>query len=847
MKKILLFTVALLTFSGAISQTLNWVKQVSGTGSAYLNKIETDASSNVYYIAEYTGTVDVNGQQFTAAARDVLIAKYSSAGVFQWVKRIYGDGTQYGPDMVVSNDNYVYVTGRYSGTCNFDATTTLTSLDANTDGFTAKYDSNGNLIWAKSTAIGTTSQWTSSITVDKNNNLFIIGSFDTQVSFNGIDFYAWNGTRDHFGLQLDNNGNYQWHVIYTANNVATTFRQCRAADDGYYITGHFRGQLNFDVSSLTSTGAYADVFIYKADLTGNEQWVRRVKGNAKTFNNACVVNKYGDVFVSGIFTSTTNLLFETTPPAEVATNPTQGVNDIYVVRYNSDGVYQWSKTFGGTGDDQSLSLGIYENALSVSGVFTSTVTFDDSTITATGGTDAFMAVYTGMSGTFQFVKAIKGAGTESGKMTCVDKQGNYYLGADFNSTSVSIDDSTKTNTNTVIDGVVAKYGGSIIYTTKLRDAYCGYTTSNWDEYILCDRITGDQAFEFEFSNAGLGYTQTYQNLSGSYWLCYLNQVTGIQRGYTYDVRVRAKISGSWGDWGTICQVTINYPPTKLRDAYCDGSTSDWNSYILCDRVTGDQGFEFEFSNEDLEYSQSVTYTSGSYWLCYINQIPGIQRGYTYDVRVRAKVAGTWGPWGDTCQFTINYPSSKLRTAYCDYTTNTLYTYVLCDRVIGDQGFEFEFTNEGIGYSQSVVYTTGAYWLCYLYRVPGLQKGYTYDVRIRAKVAGTWGSWGDTCQVTINVAKSMFASSSGNTEFLSEISLYPNPANSILNIEMNAEGKGKYIMDICDITGRVIMNEEGYIEDSLYIRQKDVSAWDKGVYQVRILYGDEVKTMMFIKE
>ncbi len=186
-------------------------------------------------------------------------------------------------------------------------------------------------------------------------------------------------------------------------------------------------------------------------------------------------------------------------------------------------------------------------------------------------------------------------------------------------------------------------------TTQLRSNDCGTTLTDYIEYVMCDIVPGASDVEYEFSNTGLGYLQT---VSKPYkWRnIYLYTVPGLQNNTVYDVRVKVKINGVWGNYGSICQITTPTSPItiKLRNSDCGKVISNYRHYILCDILPGATSFEFEFTNTSLSFNQVVSSSTRS---LFVNQVPGIQLSTSYDVRVRGYVSGQWTDYGTICQIT----------------------------------------------------------------------------------------------------------------------------------------------------------------------------------------------------
>ena len=94
--------------------------------------------------------------------------------------------------------------------------------------------------------------------------------------------------------------------------------------------------------------------------------------------------------------------------------------------------------------------------------------------------------------------------------------------------------------------------------TSITTGSCGLITTNTNSIISAYIVANTQAYQFEFTNAGLVFTRTLTNPSNpttQYVRLYM--VPGILRGYTYIVKVRIMVDGMWGAWSNTCNVTLN--------------------------------------------------------------------------------------------------------------------------------------------------------------------------------------------------------------------------------------------------------------------------------------------------
>ncbi len=156
---------------------------------------------------------DASGNIYVTANNGFL-AKYDASGNLLWTVDIGGDGYSVATD----GSGSVYVTGEYSASIDADpgaGVFTLTSAGGK-DIFIEKLDPGGNFVWAKSIG-GTNRDLGIDIVVDDSSNIYIAGGFwaegTTSVDFDPNAGIATADSIGDFVLKLDSAGNYKW--VYT--------------------------------------------------------------------------------------------------------------------------------------------------------------------------------------------------------------------------------------------------------------------------------------------------------------------------------------------------------------------------------------------------------------------------------------------------------------------------------------------------------------------------------------------------------------------------------------------------------------------------------------------------------
>ena len=274
------------------------------------------------------------------------------------------------------------------------------------------------------------------------------------------------------------------------------------ASGNSYVTGYFGSTLNFESGVTLSSSGLSDVFLLKADNTGQVLWAVKGGGTADERANSVCTDNAGNVYITGYFQGTTTF---------GATSVTSaGVQDIFVAKYNTAGVLQWVRRAGGSGADLGVGIAVDNSGnVIVTGEFRNTADFGAVNLTA-GGTDAFVAKYD-PSGTVLWAKKGGGPDNSRGMDVAVDATGNIYAMGQF-SNDITFD---VLQTNNILNAIyVVKFnaGGSEQWFRKIGGATSniGYSVdvdAGSNVYVTGD-FTGNLVF---FPNTGSPLTNPYPN------------------------------------------------------------------------------------------------------------------------------------------------------------------------------------------------------------------------------------------------------------------------------------------------------------------------------------------------
>ena len=453
------------------AQTPNWqwAKSAGGTGSAFGLIVSTDAIGNVFMTGYFKSpTITFGTTTLTnAGSNDVFIVKYDATGNVLWAKSVGGAYDERGQSVSTDASGNVFMTGYFiSPTISF-GTTTLTNTYASnlySDFFIVKYDTSGNVLWAKS-AEGAYDDSGQSVSTDASGNVFITGIYySPTITFGTTTLTKANPTSNYsdiFIVKYDASGNMLWATSAEDGLFNDDGRSLSTdASGNVFIAGYFASPtITFGTTTLTNTNSSWDIFIVKYDSSGNVLWAKSAGGTAYDIGNSVSTDAIGNVFMTGIYYSPTITFGITT-----LTNA-NNVADIFIVKYDASGNVLWAKSAEGTWYD--LSYGVCTDVIGnvfITGAFYSpTITFGTTTLTNVNAANDIFIVKYDASGNVLWAKSAGGTGYDEGYAVSTDASGNVFLTGNFGSPNINFGTTTLTNTDTTgsfRDIFIAKLDGT---------------------------------------------------------------------------------------------------------------------------------------------------------------------------------------------------------------------------------------------------------------------------------------------------------------------------------------------------------------------------------------------------
>ena len=239
----------------------------------------------------YFGSTILINKDNTGATSDAFIAKYDTAGNPVWSRSIGGLNSEAIFTQACTGGGDIYIGGTYmSDTLIIGTDTLYNSVGTDPYIFVAKYDKDGNPLWARG-AVATNSDILSVMATDNWDNLYLGGSFynaltlGTQV-MNGIGSTS-------FMVKYDKDGNTKWSKNIPVTNCHNVYGIAADNCGNIWTTGGEMGGV-FGIPDL--------LYVTQFDTAGTVGYQTSLQSGGDDQTNI-VADNAGHLFVGGDFTN----------------------------------------------------------------------------------------------------------------------------------------------------------------------------------------------------------------------------------------------------------------------------------------------------------------------------------------------------------------------------------------------------------------------------------------------------------------------------------------------------------------------------------------------------------------
>jgi hypothetical protein len=364
---------------------------------------------------------------------------------WDWVRTAGGNLTQYASSIAVDNNKNIIIAATFNSNTISIGSNNVILTNNDTVGisnfFVAKYNQNGQVIWAKK-AISTVAMSSNKLITDNSGNIYACGyihgnSTNTTVSFDGINSYFINGGKS-FVVKYNASGNTQW-VAFTRNSIYDSISGLKwdALTNTVIIAGYCKtdtirvGNIRIPNYGINNYNSY----IAKINnLQGNVDWVKASTGSPSfcRINDMCI-DTGGNIYTVASFSSRYFFISYSASDSISNSNVSTGIQfiDGYIAKYSISGSLNWWRKGICLVDDEMTSITFKNNGRLLAGGYNNAqITINGTVLNAAN----FLAEYNDQG---NLISATTFPSTI--KTLNANKIGNgFVVGGIFNSDSLSI-------------------------------------------------------------------------------------------------------------------------------------------------------------------------------------------------------------------------------------------------------------------------------------------------------------------------------------------------------------------------------------------------------------------------
>ncbi len=328
-----------------------WAKSAGGS---VFKSVVVDSTGNIYtagYVSGSTTYTFAAGVTATGKSTDtnVLIVKYNSSGTAQWARTVTStipiNSSSYNSIAVDSSDN-VYAAGAI-GNSTYDFGNSISASGINGKNLViVKYNSSGDVQWARSVSSGPGFSELRSVVVDSNNSIIAAGYIGGgNYYFGSTTVFGQNGGNNVLIVKYDSSGVDQWAwSALLGPSDSEFFSVAVDSSNNAYAVGVIRGngQYQFSSGCLLNGGTTSmNIVVVKYTTAGYASWAKSVtSGTSDSLLTSIAIDSSDNIYAGGTIYGAGTYNFGNSITLAGASSQ----YNMLLLKYNTSGTAQWAKT-----------------------------------------------------------------------------------------------------------------------------------------------------------------------------------------------------------------------------------------------------------------------------------------------------------------------------------------------------------------------------------------------------------------------------------------------------------------------------------------------------------------------
>lgn len=262
-----------------------WLKQVGTGPQCTESSLTADHDGNLIACGTFSGSYAVGSFVLeSAGSQDAFLAKYDPNGILLWARRAGGEEIEYEAFASTDSSNNIYLTGEFTSRNITFGNEPLTLTEFDGDVLLARYSPDGVYQWGYAYGADPTGGygrydcWPTAIKTSAGGDSYLYG-WTGLANYYGPFFLESQYNYNFFLTKINQSGIVQWAKIIKEKKYGWHSLQIDLDDAGnLYLGGNFNDTLFFD-NQLVDNQGELDLFFGKYKDNGSLDWVKLFNSN----------------------------------------------------------------------------------------------------------------------------------------------------------------------------------------------------------------------------------------------------------------------------------------------------------------------------------------------------------------------------------------------------------------------------------------------------------------------------------------------------------------------------------------------------------------------------------------
>jgi len=362
--------------------TIEWQNTIGGSSSDLVSAIEQTTDGG-YIVGGYSKS-GISGDKTElnfvgGEGYDYWVIKLDATGAIQWQNTIGGNGDDLLSSIHQTTDGGYIVGGYSSSTLSGDKSEGNMGGSGTNDYWVIKLNSVGGIVWQNT--IGADANDVLIDVRETTDGNYIVGGHSDSKKNGDKTIKRWGSFIDYWVMKLNSSGNIIWQKVF--GGLSNDFLTCviQLSDGGYLFGGYSDSDLDGNKTAHAYTASLYDFWIVRTDGSGNMLWDKTLGGDLSDYLTTCTETPDQNILLAG---------YSISPVSYDKMEPTQGIEDFWIMKLNPSGNTLWENDLGGNINDRPYGIALTgDNGFFVSG-YSNSAASGDKTETGSGTYDGWM-------------------------------------------------------------------------------------------------------------------------------------------------------------------------------------------------------------------------------------------------------------------------------------------------------------------------------------------------------------------------------------------------------------------------------------------------------------------------